>query len=118
MKVEHDLITPNEYDQLNTLVRAYSATKPPSEYKCLYCFRCHAGQLHEKVDDKWRCCNCGMRRGDEFAEDEPDPKTGPCPLCAEVQTPLGDPCPKCDAAIEQSFERMAEGTTCGEPDPY
>ena len=46
-----------------------------NEYKHLYCFRCHAGQTHEKVGDKWRCLNCGMRRDDEFPEDGPEPET-------------------------------------------
>ena len=46
-----------------------------SKYKYLYCFRCHAGQTHEKVGDKWRCLNCGMRRDDEFPEDGPEPET-------------------------------------------
>lgn len=118
--VELGLITPDEYDRLNDLVEAHCSIPEAQTYKYQYCPHCHTWRLHQWLDGQWRCCNCSMRQGNELADDEPEPETGPCPFCGEVQTPLGDPCPKCDAALEEMFDRMAEGPIYDEPlyDPY
>lgn len=104
--IEHDLITRDEYDQLNELVHVYNATQEALTYKYQYCSRCQVWQLHQWVDGRWRCCNCGMRQGDESPEDESELKQHSQPK--QEARFIGDDTPTVAVAFQRQWLALYE----------
>jgi len=80
------------------------------QYKYLYCFNCHIGQLHERIEGKWQCLNCGIRREDEpesspYNDDDPGDIPSEFDILSETQRRL--------SRIERAAATMHGMLDCG-----